>query len=651
MSRADPVRAPILLLVVSLALSLGALSRSAVAHGADEEPITPALSGIAVGPRVAAEGSDFELVGVARGKVLSIWVDRMRDNEPVATASLEVEVDGNSTPVQAGPDGVYRLTADWVARSGRHDIVFTVRAEGTADLLAGSLEVPPAVSLSEPSRVGLVERGLDNIVAFMLGMIASFGLRRRRVFIAAIASRTSSMTAAIPGLVTAIRSRAAASLAPLAAAAVRALRIGMSRVRGAATGMSRVREAAIGLSWVRAARLHAPQLNVPLAMARRYGRVELSIVAVIFTLAVALILISRAVLANDGGGNPGASGAVSVVGAVDGPRRLMDGSLFVPKASQRLLNVRTTLTTTSDVARTLRVVGQVIPDPGTSGEIHSTIRGRLQPFQDSWPKVGQVVEAGDVLAWVVPVINPIDRGIIMQQVAQLNHEIELGEEHLKQLSTADSEAAPGAIDEAREDLANLGRRREAISAVLRDRDTLRAPLVAPSSGIIAASFAVAGQVVDEQQKLFAVVNPKRLWVEAYAYDVMEIGNVLDANAESSTARHYHLKFVSRGPQLQRQTIPLYFQIEDPDKLLSVGSLLSVLVKTSGDRSGVIIPRTAVARDTSGQEIVWQHAGPESFVPVPVRVEPIDGDNVLVAAGLSPNTRIVVQAADLLNEVR
>src|SRR4029077_20464947 len=122
----------------------------------------------------------------------------------------------------------------------------------------------------------------------------------------------------------------------------------------------------------------------------------------------------------------------------------------------------------------------------------------LQPFQDSWPKVGQVVEAGDILAWVVPVINPIDRGIIMQQVAQLNHEIELGEEHLKQLSAADNEAAPGAIDEAREDLANLGRRREAISAVLRDRDTWRAPLMAPSSGIIAASFAVAGQVVDEQ---------------------------------------------------------------------------------------------------------------------------------------------------------
>jgi multidrug efflux pump subunit AcrA (membrane-fusion protein) len=646
MSRTDPARGLVLLLAVSLALSLGPGSRSAGAHGADEEPITPALSGIQIIPRVAAEGSDFELVGVARGKTLSIWVDRMSDNKAIAAARVEVEFDGQSATVEAGPDGVYRLTADWVAQPGRHDIVFTVRSDGGSDLLAGSLEVPAAGPiLSQPSRSGAA-RGLDNIVAFVLGMIASFGLRRRRGFYAAIAARTSSTTAAMRGLVSGVRPRVAAILARLTVSAARGAETVLSLMRAARTAMSGERAAGIVGFWVRAVRRHAP-----LPMSRRYGWVELSIVAILCTLTIALILFSRGVFAGEPAGNPDASGVVSAIGAADGPRRLMDGSLFVPKASQRLLNVRTTVTTTSEVARTLRVVGQVIPDPGTSGEIHSTIRGRLQPFQDTWPKVGQKVEVGDILAWVVPVINPIDRGIILQQVAQINHEIDLAEQHLKELSASESEAEPGDVEGARDDLANLGRRREAIAAVLRDRDTLRAPLVAPSSGIIAASFAIAGQVVDEQQKLFAVVNPKRLWVEAYAYDVMEIGNVRDANAESPTAHHYHLKFVSRGPQLQRQTIPLYFQIENPDELLSVGSLLSVLVETSGDRSGVIIPRTAVARDTSGQDIVWRHAGPESFVPVPVRVEPIDGNNVLIAAGLPPDTRIVVEAAGLLNEVR
>jgi cobalt-zinc-cadmium efflux system membrane fusion protein len=256
-----------------------------------------------------------------------------------------------------------------------------------------------------------------------------------------------------------------------------------------------------------------------------------------------------------------------------------------------------------------------------------------------------------VLAWVVPVVNPIDRGIILQQVAQIDHDIGVIQDRLSQSDAADAAAPTRELDAARSDLANLVRRREAIAAVIRDRDTLRAPLLAPSNGVVAASFAAAGQVVDEQQKLFTVVDLKRLWVEAYAYDLAAMGEVLDANAQSAAGTNYHLKFVSRGPQLQRQTIPLYFQIDNPDPTLSVGSLVSVLVETRGERSGVILPRAAVTRNSSGQDIVWQHAFPESFVPVPVRTEAIDGLNVLITAGLAADTRVVVQAADLLNEVR
>jgi biotin carboxyl carrier protein len=344
-------------------------------------------------------------------------------------------------------------------------------------------------------------------------------------------------------------------------------------------------------------------------------------------------------------------GGATATGEVDsGPRRLLDGSLFVPKASQRLLNVRTIVSRTSEVGRTVRMVGQVIADPGTSGEIHASIRGRLEPYRGAWPKVGQKVEVGDVLAWVVPVVNPIDRGIILQQLAQIDHEIALTQERLPGLA-ATTGAGSRELDDARSDLANLMRRREAIASVIRDRDTLRAPLLAPSTGIVAASFAAAGQVVDEQQKLFTVVDLKRLWVEAYAYDTAAIGNVLDANAQGPTGGNYHLKFISRGPQLQRQTIPLYFQLDNPDEAVSVGSLVSVLVETGGERSGVILPRAAVTRNTSGQDIVWQHAYPESFVPIPVRTESIDGSNVLIAAGVVPDMRVVVEAADLLNEVR
>ena len=79
--------------------------------------------------------------------------------------------------------------------------------------------------------------------------------------------------------------------------------------------------------------------------------------------------------------------------------------------------------------------------------------------------------------------------------------------------------------------------------------------------------------------------------------------------------------------------------------------LTVLTEIAGERSGIVLPRSAVVRSTSGQEMVWQHTFPESFVPVTVRTESIDGKNVLVSAGLAVDTRVVVDGADMLNEVR
>src|SRR5262249_3126997 len=251
------------------------------------------------------------------------------------------------------------------------------------------------------------------------------------------------------------------------------------------------------------------------------------------------------------------------------------------------------------VSRTTRMVGQVMPDPGTSGVVHATIRGRLEPIDGKWPRVGQKVELDQPLAAVVPVVNPIDRGIVLQQVAQIDHDIEAAQTRLTELS-ADKKATAGAIDTARGELVNLARRRDAIALVLRDRDNLKALLRAPSSGVISASYATAGQIVDEQTKLFEVVNPKRLWVEGFAYDMTGLGDVLAADAMAASGRNYRLKFVSRGPQLERQTIPLYFEVENPDAALSVGSLLTVLVQTGENRSGLIVPRSAVVQDASGQ---------------------------------------------------
>jgi hypothetical protein len=62
----------------------------------------------------------------------------------------------------------------------------------------------------------------------------------------------------------------------------------------------------------------------------------------------------------------------------------------------------------------------------------------------------------------------------------------------------------------------------------------RDALVAPVSGVIASSNAVAGQVVDARELVFEVVDPTRLRIEALAYDAAVVSDVAGATLALGT---------------------------------------------------------------------------------------------------------------------
>lgn len=662
-----PLRRAAATILLGLGLAWLVLPSSVLAHGghADEVSIQ-AMAGDSGAPQVIAQSDVFELVAVLQGHALTAYLDRFKDNTPITGAKIDVEVNNKTFSATANADGTYTIPAEWAAKAGRYDLMFTVTAGNASDLLVATLDVKPAAAAGSGTTLGALKLlpgasiAANQVMAFILGLLTMLLIVQTKDAASNAFARATALARE-----TSKNARKAWHVRPK--------RTGRTAVRPTAAGIRSGIERQFTNARMRIALLAQPPV---LATARRLGFADKMDVDVsvrqtgqaatmltygligIVVITLALVLVGRAVLAHsaDEGGQvaaPAGQAAAesNAVGAMGAPHRLLDGTVFVPKTSQRLLNLRTMITSVGEVADAIRIAGHVIPDPGTSGQIHSTIRGRLEPVNGVWPQVGQKVKLGEVLAWVVPVINPIDRGIIYQQLAQIDHELALTEERIKTLTVKGSSATNQQVDDARSNLANLSRRRAAIATVLRDRDTLRAPLLSPADGIIATSFAVAGQLVDEQQKLFEVVNPKRLWVEAYAYDITKVGNITAADATSTVGQHYKLQFVSRGPQLQQQTIPLYFKIDDPNQSLSVGSIVSVVINTNGKRKGIIVPRSAVMRDTSGESIVWEHKGPESFVAVPVRVEPINGDDVLVVAGLKPNMRIVSTSADLLTEIR
>jgi len=64
-----------------------------------------------------------------------------------------------------------------------------------------------------------------------------------------------------------------------------------------------------------------------------------------------------------------------------------------------------------------------------------------------------------------------------------------------------------------------------------------------------------------------------------------------------------------------------------------------------------VPGDAVVRGSEGLPRVWVKETPQLFRPMPVRVAPLDGVNVLLTGGVPAGSRIVVDGAELINQVR
>jgi cobalt-zinc-cadmium efflux system membrane fusion protein len=169
------------------------------------------------------------------------------------------------------------------------------------------------------------------------------------------------------------------------------------------------------------------------------------------------------------------------------------------------------------------------------------------------------------------------------------------------------------------------------------------------SGVVADANAVAGQMAQPESVVFQIVDPARMWVEALSFE--RIGGTAEASAKTSNGEDVRLSYRGAGYADRNQSIPVHFSIDGQASRLRPGQFVTVLVATDREKKGIAIPRGSVVRTANGQTVVFEHSSAEIFEARPVRVEPLDGDRVLVSSGLTPGKRIVTQGAELLDQVR
>jgi membrane fusion protein, heavy metal efflux system len=570
-------------IALSVAILLAALlpaytATHALAHGGEDHGDGKAAAVTSALPRVATHSNSFELVAVPKprdGGVLQIFLTDYLTNERIVGAKVDVTRGANLTTAEENTDG-YVIKAPWVTQPGTSNLIFSIVAGKTSDLLIGKLVIPaPAPQVARH----------DSLWEHVPPLIAELHVETNWVVGAGIAAVLLMLLSTLkwlrfvrPVLV------AAAVFCGLSSAAMSAVLFGKEPPAGAAP-----------------ARPAVANLDLP-----------------------------------------------------DTSRRLENGSLYVPKATQSLLGVATVKTSAARSAdTTVRLIGRVLPDINVNGLVQASQAGRIAPPPKGFPAVGSAVKKGELLGYLVPQVDVVNRSDIRQAQGELDREIALGEAKLKRMEALSGKAIPAAqVSDMRIEVDALRQKRAYLEPVLVEKIELRAPV----AGVIAEATLSEGQVVEPQAKLYHIIDPKNLWVEALAFDAADAAGIekaaSDAYAETAGGRRFELTFSGRSMTLREQAVPLRFRVKNAgDTPLSIGETVSVVAASGQSLSAIAVPRESLVRSSSGQTIVWTHVDVERFEPRVVKTTPIDAVHAGIVAGLEPGLRIVTRGAELINQVR
>ncbi len=280
--------------------------------------------------------------------------------------------------------------------------------------------------------------------------------------------------------------------------------------------------------------------------------------------------------------------------------------------------------------------------------------GVLAPAPD-FPRIGQSVEKGQVLAWLVPQLGGETDSATLElgtRKARLALDLASQERHRLEGLLALEAVPERRLIEARNQEATA--RAELDAATRRSAPYQGAKggiaLRAPVSGRIAAVNTQPGGAVGQGQVLFHVADLAKLWLEAQIPE-SQVGRVRDPSGAWFTADGFdgaHVieqgkngRLIALGGVVDKEsrTVPALFEFDNPGERFRIGMYAQTRVFTGAGEELPAVPASAVV-DDNGQPVVFVQSGGETFERRPVIPGMRDGDLVAIRDGVRPGERVV-----------
>ncbi|OGT17719.1 MAG: hypothetical protein A3J49_03930 [Gallionellales bacterium RIFCSPHIGHO2_02_FULL_57_16] len=338
-----------------------------------------------------------------------------------------------------------------------------------------------------------------------------------------------------------------------------------------------------------------------------------------------------------------------------------DEGIAFTKEQQWKIDFATTEAAKGVVRESVAATGTIKAQPDGEALLAAPIVGLLRSA-GSFPRVGQAVKKGQVLAYLAPRLGgETDHATLEAAAAKARIALEQAKRERERMESlfkdeavaekrlfearANESSAAAEHDAARQRLGQLGDGSGGIA--------LRTPI----DGVVADVHIAPGAFVAEGAPLIHIANTGKLWLEARVpeSDIGRLGvpsgawfavDGFTSNFTIDVGKNGKLVAVGRVVDAATRTVPVIFEFANPGRALPLGMTAKVQLFAGDCREGVLVPASAV-QDESGTNVVYVQSGGESFERRIVQVGTRDGERVEIKAGLEAGQRVVAKGAYLI----
>jgi RND family efflux transporter MFP subunit len=310
----------------------------------------------------------------------------------------------------------------------------------------------------------------------------------------------------------------------------------------------------------------------------------------------------------------------------------------------------------------LRMNGTLLARADGEAWVTAPVAGRLSGAGDTFPRIGMRVDRGDVLALVVPRLGP-ESDVASLDLAARRAALEL-EQARRERERLEKLLAEGAVPErrvleARNEQQQTEARLQAAERRLRQHRAVQqagderasdgTSVPAPIDGTVAAVNTARGQFVEDGENLFHLVDLERLWLEVRVpeanigelldpggvwFDVAGFDRIFEASAE---------RVVAMGGVVEKatRTVPLLFEVDNPEGILRVGMFASAHVLTGAPRKALVLPVQSIISE-GGFDTAYVQIEGETFQRRIVRLGVRDRQYVEVLSGVEAGEHVVTR---------